>query len=129
MTATLLLLLSIHQQKENPFVPLAEDNWELPSEVVPLFVDERVGDDNTELPEANEVKNCDEMVVFLSDNPTFEASPSEFIWPLYNETPSQRYSGEEYFDISLSSMPKPTGLDPYLGTGSINVNLRVEIQM
>ena len=77
VTATLLLLLSIHQQKENPFVPLAEDNWELPSEVVPLFVDERVGDDNTKLPEANKVwlrfskflrsstspslvKNCDE---------------------------------------------------------------------
>ena len=90
-------------------MPLAEDDWELPSEVVPLFVDERVGDDNTELPEANEVKNCDEMVVFLSDNPTFEASPSEFIWPLYNEKPSQRCSG----------------LDPHIGIGSTNVNLWV----
>ena len=132
----------LYQHKDIPFVPLAEDDWELPSTVVPLFVDERVGEDNNELPEANEiwlrfsqflrsstspnlVKNCDEWVAYLSDNPTFEASPSEFTWPLFNDKPSQRVSGEEYFDISLSSMPTPTGLDPYLGTGCTHVNLWV----
>ena len=103
----------LYQQKDIPFVPLAEDDWELPSEVVPVFVDERVGDDNDDLPEAKEiwlrfsqflrsctspnlVKNCDEWVAYLSDNPTFEASPSEFIWPLFNEKPSAKGSGEKY---------------------------------
>ena len=40
----------LYQQKDIPFVPLAEDDWELPSQVVPLFVDERVGEGNDELP-------------------------------------------------------------------------------
>ena len=109
----------LYQQKDIPFVPLAEDDWELPSQVVPLFVDERVGEGNDELPEAKEiwlrfsqflrsstsphvVKDCNEWVAYLSDNPTFEASPSEFIWPLFNEKPSQ--TGGKYHSISLSSM-------------------------
>ena len=45
----------IYHQEDIPFVPLAEDDWELPSKVVPLFVDEKVGDDNNELQDANEI--------------------------------------------------------------------------
>ena len=45
----------IYQQKDIHFVPLAEDDWELPSKVVSLFVDERVGDDNNKLPEENKI--------------------------------------------------------------------------
>ena len=107
----------LFQQKDIPFVPLAEEDWELPSKVVPLFVDERVGDDNTDLPEAKEiwtrfsqflrlatspctVKDYTEWVAQLSDNPTFEASPSEWIWPLFNDEPSKHASGREYIDIA-----------------------------
>ena len=45
----------IYHQEDIPFVPLAEDDWELPSKVVSLFVDERVGDDNNKLPEENKI--------------------------------------------------------------------------
>ena len=105
----------LFQQKDIPFVPLGEDDWELPSPVVPLFADGRLSE-NDDLPEANEiwlrfsqflrsttnpnlVKDYKEWVAHLSDNPTFEASPSEWLWPLYNHQPSQSGSGEEYIDI------------------------------
>ena len=80
-------------------------------------MDERVGDDNTDLPEAKEiwtrfsqflrsatspctVEDYTEWVAQLSDNPTFEASPSEWIWPLFNDEPSKHDSGREYIDIA-----------------------------
>ena len=44
----------LFQQKDIPFVPLAEDDWELPSPVVPLFADERMAE-NHDLPEAKEI--------------------------------------------------------------------------
>ena len=100
----------LFQQKDIPLVPLAEEDWELPSPVVPLFADERM-EENRDLPEAKEiwlrlsqflrsttspklVRDYNEWVAHLSDNPTFEASPSEWIWPLYTDEPSQSGSGE-----------------------------------
>ena len=105
----------LFQQKDIPFVPLAEDDWELPSPVVPLFADERMPE-NHDPPEANEiwlrfsqflrlttnpnlVKDYKEWVAHLSDNPTSAASLSELIWPLFNDQPNQSGSGEEYIDI------------------------------
>ena len=105
----------LFQQKDIPFVPLAEDDWELPSPVVPLFADERMAE-NHDLTEAKEIwlrfsqflrsttnpnlmKDYKEWVAHLSDNPTFEASPSKLIWPLFNDQPNQSGSGEEYIDI------------------------------
>ena len=106
----------LFQQKDIPFVPLAEEDWELPSRVVPLLVDERVGEENDDLPEAKEiwtrfsqflrsatspctVKDYTEWVARLSDNPTFEASPSEWMYPLFDDEPSKGASGEEFIDI------------------------------
>ena len=83
---------------------------------MPLFVDERVGEENDDLPEAKEiwtrlsqflrsakspctVKDCAEWVARLSDNPTFEASPSEWMYPLFDDEPSKGASGEEFIDI------------------------------
>ena len=85
--------------KDIPFVPIAEDDWQLPSPIVPLFLDERTSDNRDILPEADEiwlkfaqflrsttspnlVNSYDDWVKYLSDNPTFEASPSEYLWPL-----------------------------------------------
>jgi hypothetical protein len=45
----------LFQQKDIPFVHLAKKDWELRSKFVPLFVDERVGDNNNNLPEAKEI--------------------------------------------------------------------------
>jgi hypothetical protein len=36
----------------------------------------------------------------VKDYPTLKASPSELIWPLFNDQPNQSGSGEEYIDIS-----------------------------
>ena len=97
--------------KEIPFVPLAEDDWELPSPVVPLFLDDRAAENADTLPKAQEiwlkfaqflrsssspklVNSYDEWVEYLSDNPSFEAEPSSSLWPLPSSgTPSS--SGEE----------------------------------
>ena len=48
---------------------------------------------------------------FNNEPQSFEASPSELIWPLFNDQPNQSGSGEEYIE------KMPTGLDPLLGTG------------
>ena len=85
--------------KEIPLVPLAENDWELPSPVVPLFLDDRTTENQDVLPEAQEiwlkfaqflrsstspnlVNNYNEWIEYLSDNPTFEAMPSSSLWPL-----------------------------------------------
>ena len=98
------------QQKTIPVMPLAEDDWELPSNIMPLFLDERVGDGVQELPEVNEiwskftqflrsstnpnlVRDYQEWVAYLSDNPTFEALPSEWTWPLHTDKPEKASSG------------------------------------
>ena len=111
------------QRKDIPFVPLAEDDWELPSSVIPLLLDERSGD-TEELPEAVEVwlkfsqflrsatsptlvKDYQEWVAELSANPTYEALPAECIWPLPSDsTPRQSGSGEDHSlnCLSLNSL-------------------------
>ena len=109
------------QQKTVPILPLAEDDWELPSNVVPLFLDERVGDSAEELPEVNEiwtkfsqflrsstnpnlVKDYKEWVAYLNDDPTFEALPSEWTWPLYSNKPAKANSGWEIIDHKSCSI-------------------------
>ena len=91
------------------------DDWELPSPIVPLFADERAGGCD-ELPNPEEiwlrlsqfmrsttsprlVRDYNEWVAHLSDNPTFEAIPSEWIWPLHNGKPNPSGLGEKYIDI------------------------------
>ena len=86
-------------KKEIPFVPLAEDDWELPSPVVPLFVDNRTAGNESSYPESEEIwlkfaqflrtsktpnllNTYKEWIDYLSDNPRFESTPSKELWPM-----------------------------------------------
>jgi hypothetical protein len=61
----------------------------------------------------NLVKDYKEWVAHLSNNPTFEASPSELIWPLFNDQPNQSGSGKEYIDIPyLNTIPLENAYGP-----------------
>ena len=121
------------QRKNIPFVPLAEDDWELPSSVVPLLLDERSGQKD-ELPEAVEVwlkfsqflrsatslalvNDYHEWVTKLSSNPTYEALPSEWTWPLPSTlAPTQSGSDEDHTSDTLLLNTLLTGLNTNLDT-------------
>ena len=153
----------LFQTKEIPFTPLSEEDWELPSPVMPLFLDERTPDNQDIFPNGDEVwekfakflrtcsspnvlKDYDEWVRVLSDNPRFQAYECDAIWPLPIPKSSSNSgescsSFEQYCSIpgnaltaqkswcSLSRMPTgldcietlaplaPTGLDSYQDTG------------